>query len=91
MRKLFFMLAFMLVGTFGFANNSVEIPKVETEKTQKKLENLKIYKLNLMNLDGTCTIYHFVYFNGRYIGSFEIEAPDDHPDCNGVIFHMNDH
>jgi len=88
MRKLFFALAFVLIGSFAFANNSVETTKIDIEEV-KKTEKFSVYKVNVIDEDGTCTIYHWVYFNGRYIGSFTIEAPDTHEDCGGSVFHIH--
>ncbi len=89
MRKLVFGLAFMLIGTFAFANNSVEHTKPIINKTEKSVEHVSVYKIKKIDEDGTCKIYHWVYRNGRYIGGFVIVAPDTHEDCGGSVFHMN--
>ncbi|EMY80104.1 hypothetical protein ES731_14960 [Psychroflexus gondwanensis] len=89
MKNLFFTLAFMLMGTFAFANVDAK-PSIESTTITKLVEKLTTtYIVEIKNADGTCSIHHYVYrADGSLMGSFTITAPDTHEDCNGVVFHM---
>lgn len=93
MKNVFFALAFMLVGTFAFANdvkdNEFESPSTETVQTF--LENLENtgYTTVLEKVvidDLFCIETHLVYFKGRYLGSFEVETNGVNGEC-GVTIH----
>lgn len=66
-------------------NNSFE--KVDLNKEIDS--DITITKTIVINADGSCSILHSLRrADGSEVGSFWIEAPDGHPDCGGVIFHM---
>ncbi len=53
-------------------------------------EILTITKIFVMKDDGTCSILYSVRRqDGSEISSFRLEAPDTHPDCWGVVFHIS--
>lgn len=91
MKNIFLTLALLLTVSFAFALNTKEksLPNHKTTSNLKSNVPLKNNYTFVKNEDGTCTIYHFVYRNGKYIGKFEITAPDTNPDCYGVIFEIN--
>jgi hypothetical protein len=45
MKNVFFALAFMLVGTFAFANNAEEVKTVDFEEAIELIENSSSYEL----------------------------------------------
>ena len=59
MKNLFFALAFMLMGTFAFANNNVEVEatsiEIETSVTQQTLETTNV--LTTVQEDWCADIY----------------------------------
>lgn len=76
----------MLVGTFAFANI---VDENETQKSKKTESETIFYQLEIENLDGTCSVYYFVYDeNGDFITEFELISLDTNPDCGGVVFYM---
>lgn len=85
MKNIFFTLAFMLITSFAFANTDSN----EVEKDSKSEDVVYTVIEKVINDDFTCQIYHYAYINGRYIGSFIVEAPDSHPDCGGTFIHLN--
>ena len=72
MRKLFFVLAFMLVGSFAFANNSVEKePIIETSKIDNLIKsNDYILKSTIIfQTFDICTITVDIYHDGVLVSS----------------------
>jgi len=93
MKNVIFALAFMLMGTFTFANGKVDVKENINLTYQLSEEMIKegysIRTIKIVNIDLSCSILHVVVrADGSQMGSFYIEAPDGHPDCNGVVFHM---
>lgn len=71
MKKVIFMLAFILTSTFSFAN---ELTSNETIKEPNKIE----VKVNtVLNEDFSCSETHYVYYDGVLVAEFEIEKEDD--------------
>ncbi|MGO1728626.1 MAG: hypothetical protein ACTHY4_03390 [Flavobacteriaceae bacterium] len=88
MKKIMFILSFIFMTSFAFANLS-EI----SEKSKVSFE-LNFISENLSSLDlssedyYTCTVLHVIYVDGEYVGEYYVDEPDDSPNCNGVVFHM---
>jgi hypothetical protein len=95
MKNLFFALAFMLVGTFAFANNAKEVTTVnydvvvELVKSLKSTDfrdNLKIE--NSLGVFGTCQItITFVNEDGEETGSISGTIPnvDTQEQCEAIV------
>ena len=81
MRKLGFMLAFMLTCSFGFAGNSVETNKKEKSVNVKVLKNTN-FKFNTYKSDiGTCYATYDAYNEeGEYVGSVTLHWPSMNED-----------
>tara|TARA_B110000285_G_C15048863_1_gene575892 strand:+ start:242 stop:559 length:318 start_codon:yes stop_codon:yes gene_type:complete len=91
MKNLFFALAFMLVGTFAFANNAKEVTTVNYDVVVKSLkstdfsDNLKIE--NSLGVFGTCEItITFVNGDGEETGSISGTIPnvDSQEQCDAI-------
>ncbi|MEM0519470.1 MULTISPECIES: hypothetical protein [Aequorivita] len=88
MKNVILALAFMLTGTFAFATENVN-PLNEHSKIVDLMQALTAtYNLDITNAEITCYILHVVIRpDGSQMGSFTLEAPDGHPDCNGIVYH----
>ncbi|MCI2230408.1 hypothetical protein MC378_14610 [Polaribacter sp. MSW13] len=88
MKKLFFILAFMLIGTVTFANNLKTESKEKIEIIKKKNFNSeKVIRVTLKNGVLFCEELHIVYFNGERIGEFWVETQGVNGPC-GITLHM---
>ncbi len=87
MKKVFFILVFMLMGSVTFANNSIIEGKEKNEVIEKVnldyKEVVKIFQNGLF-----CIETHYVYFDGELIGEFEIETYGVYGDC-GFTMHFD--
>lgn len=86
MRSLFFAFAFMLIGTFAFANDA----KSEVDlKIEKKIETVKTtegnyeYVVRRVIKGKSCTEYHVIRCDGEVVCEFEAEGEEP---C-GVTIH----
>jgi len=88
MKNIFLTFILLMTVSFAFALNAKENSLLihKTTSILKSSIPLNYNHTFIKSKDGTCTIYHFVYRNGRYIGRFEVTAPDSNPDCYGVVF-----
>lgn len=84
MKKIVFVLAFMLINGIAFADNTNE----NILSTEVKNSNFtgKVIKI-IINNDFTCTEFHAVYYDGELVAEFEVELPDGSSDCNGIVHH----
>jgi len=74
MKNLFFALAFMLMGTFAFANNSelessVVLNDTEMVTTQSNTEMIKSQTIVRLDL---CVDIYDVYVDGEYVGTLVV-------------------
>lgn len=46
---------------------------------------------DLVKEEISCTVYHYVYYDGELVGEFTTEESDDNPNCGGSVFHMLKH
>ena len=82
----------MLLSTIGFATNDVVY--LEKDKTLSEINSginvsATIVTGEVMkSSEYTCTVYHYVLYDGEQVGQFTTEEPDDSPNCNGIVYHV---
>lgn len=90
MKKLFFALALMLIGTSTFANNAKEIDDLKIEKRVEIVKTIKTaeadYEIVVKKIiiGDVCTEYHSVHYKGKLICEFEAEGEEP---C-GITMHI---
>lgn len=94
MKNLFFALAFMLVGTFAFANNAEEVSIVNNEEGVELVETLKSNDFsntlkieNNLEVIGTCYITLGFYDsdgNKVYEATLQIEGVGSSEECDEI-------
>lgn len=87
MKKIIFLLAFMLISSFSFASNL----KIENDKSTLEIKEVKNsdYTIVVKKItdDIFCIEYHVIYFRGKIIGEFEVETYGVNGPC-GVTIHV---
>lgn len=86
MKKVLFILAFMLMGSVTFADNSKIEDKEKTEVIEKKnsdyKETVKVVQNGIF-----CIEYHSVFINGVHISDWEVETHGVNGEC-GFTMHF---
>ena len=83
-----FSLAFMLIGSFAFANESFVKEETESNFISFTDESLKSEVEINEDVLGPCSTWVHVYDNGRYVGSTVVW--DWHFGCEGMgVLHLN--
>tara|TARA_R100000789_G_C2953890_1_gene135863 strand:- start:381 stop:671 length:291 start_codon:yes stop_codon:yes gene_type:complete len=95
MKKILLIVIAVFVSGMTFANNgSKEDLRTTNENFTEESIFLKVDLDNQSDIDKLkelsllCPVYYYAYRDGRYIGTFTLEAPDDYEFCYGVVFLM---
>lgn len=89
MKNVILALAFMLIGTFAFANEGIKSADFDIETTTTVDGLTTTFVFPVVEELIACPIYHYVYRDdGSLMGQFTVYAPDGHEDCYGVVFHL---
>lgn len=92
MKKYFLGLVFMLIGVFSYASSYDFYASKNISTFERVLNNsikgVKTVVTFVITEEGTCTVYHYVYYDGELVHSFETQEPDDSELCGGIVFHM---